>query len=455
MIEQDAEIEWLKAGVSCAVLLERLPPPWRLDPAESIRRSLKYRRGTGEILIVNHDGHGWWDPLSDRKGDIFTLVQHLDPGLSFGAARRMLRDFVGIVPSFPEAVCTRRTRASPIPIVQRWDRCQNLSRGSPAWLYLARQRGLPERILAAAHAADAIREGHRGSAWFAHRDGAGLLTGIEMRGPAWRNFSAGGGKTLFRLPGGPGRLTRVAVCESAIDALSLAAIESSRRDTLYAATAGGIGPATITALQEPLRNFAADPAGILIAATDADTAGRRCATRLAGMAAEAGVRFDAILPPDRLNDWNGACARRRRGQVAEYDAGLAAALHHGQQEASVARQAVQLGDDQHSPAGTAGSQRGGQLRPIGALAALHLAELRHHLAPSLSDVGGDRLALRLKAKAGSVLAIGRDPEIADKTGVGRGRSQSLGRVYHFGKRTFDRVIRSARLESRLRRSTYS
>ena len=31
MSEQDAEIERLKASVSCAALLERLPPVWRLD----------------------------------------------------------------------------------------------------------------------------------------------------------------------------------------------------------------------------------------------------------------------------------------------------------------------------------------------------------------------------------------------------------------------------------------
>jgi hypothetical protein len=310
MHEQNAEIEWLKAGVSCAALLERLPPVWRLDRAESSRCSLKYRRGTGEILIVNHDGHGWWDPLSDRKGDIFTLVQDLDPGLSFGAARRLLRDFVGIAPTFPEAVRMRRTRASSLSIIQRWNKCQPLSDGSPTWRYLVARRGLPERILMAARMADAIREGPRGSAWFAHRDAAGLLTGIEMRGADYRNFSAGGGKTLFRLPGDPGRLTRVAVCESAIDALSLAAIERERRATLYAATAGGMGPATIAALQQLLQDLMTDPAGLLIAATDADTAGRRYASRLEALATEAGVRFAAILPPSGVNDWNDAlCAR--------------------------------------------------------------------------------------------------------------------------------------------------
>ena len=139
MSEQDAEIERLKAEVNCAALLERLPPVWRLDRAESTRRSLKYRRGTGKILIVNHDGRGWWDPLSDRKGDIFTLVQHLDPGLNFGEARRMLREFAGIAPTFPEALRARRTRASILSVVQRWERRLPLSGGSPAWLFLDRK----------------------------------------------------------------------------------------------------------------------------------------------------------------------------------------------------------------------------------------------------------------------------------------------------------------------------
>jgi hypothetical protein len=307
MSRQEEEIERLKVGVSCAALLEHLAPAWRLDRAESTRRSLKYRRGAGEIVIVNHGGRGWWDPLSEAKGDIFTLVRHLDPGLSFAEAQRVLRGFAGLAPVFPETLrATRTWAAARLPVPLRWERRSRLSCGSPAWRYLAGQRGLPETILVAARMADAIREGPRGSAWFAHRDGAGRLTGIEMRGPDYRNFSAGGGKALFRLPGGSGRLRRVAVCEAAIDALSLAAIENLRRDTLYAATAGGMGPATVTALRELLQVLTTDPAGLLVAATDADTAGRRYAARLAQLAAEAAVPFDAILPPNGLNDWNDA-----------------------------------------------------------------------------------------------------------------------------------------------------
>lgn len=306
MTEYDEEVERLKASVSCAVVLERLPPVWRLDAAESTRRSLKYRRGAGEIIIVNHDGRGWWDPLSEAKGDVFTLVQHLDPGLDFGAARRVLRGFAGMSPSFPAALRKQRSRASLIPVALRWEHRPRLSHGSATWLYLTGERGLPEHILLAARTADAIREGQNASAWFAHRDGAGGIVGIEMRGPAWRNFSAGGEKMLFRLTGGPGFLPRLAVCEATIDALSLAAIEGLRGDTLYAATAGGIGPATIEALRHLLRTIAADPAGVLVAATDADVAGRHYAARLAELAAEAGVRSAAVLPPDGINDWNDA-----------------------------------------------------------------------------------------------------------------------------------------------------
>jgi Toprim domain-containing protein len=65
-----------------------------------------------------------------------------------------------------------------------------------------------------------------------------------------------------------------------------------------------MGPESIIALQQLLRDLADNPAGLLIAATDADVAGRRHAVRLETLATEAGVRFETILPPNGLNDWN-------------------------------------------------------------------------------------------------------------------------------------------------------
>ena len=55
--------------------------------------------------------------------------------------------------------------------------------------------------------------------------------------------------------------------------MSIATVERLRADTLYVATAGGMGPATLTALELQLRKLSGRPDGVLIAATDNDRAG--------------------------------------------------------------------------------------------------------------------------------------------------------------------------------------
>ncbi len=305
MSGHDTELDQLRAGVSCAALLERLQPGWLLDKGGSTPKCLKYRRGAGEVLIINHGGRGWWDPMSDAKGDVFSLTQHLDPGLNFGQVRRLLRGMVGIRPAHPEM---ERGSAKPerpaVPVAQLWVRRRRLGRGSATWGYLTGERALPAAVLAAADLFDAVREGPCGSAWFAHRGHAGELTGIDMRGPDWRGFSKASDKSLFRLPGGTGAPTRLAVCEAPIDALSLAALEGLRADTLYLATTGGMGPQTLACLDALLRDLAAQPEGVLVAATDADQAGERYAQRLAERAQAAGVRWERLVPPSGQNDWN-------------------------------------------------------------------------------------------------------------------------------------------------------
>ena len=200
MNDQDAEIEWLKTEVSCAVLLERLPPVWQLDRAESTHRSLKYRRSEGEIVIVNHHGRGWWDPLSDRKGDIFTLVQQLDPSLNFGEARRMLRGFVGIAPAFPAALRARRTRAASVPVAARWERRSQLSHGSPAWRYLTRNAGDagdPILLYPARAARPRQRCGPAGGSDSQLGQSQDFSRACGCLDQIIREFSAGGDKTLL------------------------------------------------------------------------------------------------------------------------------------------------------------------------------------------------------------------------------------------------------------------
>jgi hypothetical protein len=118
---RDPEIEELRNKVHIAVVLERTPPPWKLDRKESTKLSLKYRRGKGEILIVSHGGKGWWDPTSDAKGDVFSLVQRLEPGINFGHVRKRLREFAGLSPSFPIAERAGRRKALDRSIAERWE----------------------------------------------------------------------------------------------------------------------------------------------------------------------------------------------------------------------------------------------------------------------------------------------------------------------------------------------
>ena len=167
-------------------------------------------------------------------------------------------------------------------------------------MILAEARCLPTEILTAATAQDVVREGYYGSAWFAHRaDGA--VSHVEVRGPDYKGSLAGGHKTLFLFGQASEDVRRLAITEGPIDALSLAALEGSRRDTLYVATGGGMGPGTLGALQAMLARLATIPDALIASAADANAAGDRYAERHAELAADAGIRFERVRPPEGLD----------------------------------------------------------------------------------------------------------------------------------------------------------
>ncbi len=113
----------------------------------------------------------------------------------------------------------------------------------------------------------------------------------------------GGHKTLFRLRPGVAESTRLVIAEAPIDALSVAAIESLRTDSLYVATGGGMGPGTLAALRAICAELATRPGSIVESAADANRAGDRYAERHAEIARAAGVPVRRLRPPEGL-DWN-------------------------------------------------------------------------------------------------------------------------------------------------------
>jgi hypothetical protein len=297
------DIEELKERVPCAAVLEKAG--FAIDLKESTRKAVKHRRGD-DIVIVIHDGKGWFDPLSDAKGDVFSLVEHLK-GIPFVEVLNHVASLIGLVPSEPIWKRHSRERQPDLGIPYRWRVRPSPWGSSMTWRYLRGERGLPETVLRAAIQQDRLREGPRGSMWAAHVDDDGVVTGWEERGPEWRGFASGGAKILFRL-GSPGA-TRLCVTEAAIDAISLAAIERLRSDSLYLSTGGGWAPATEAAI----RRLASRPGALLVAATDNNEQGEVYAERIAAIGVAASSNFERLKPA--REDWNEELRDQRRGKV--------------------------------------------------------------------------------------------------------------------------------------------
>ena len=285
------EIEELREKVGCSALLAQ--DGWKIDRKESTRRSVKFRRDA-RIVIVIHGDRGWFDPLSDAKGDVFNLAEHLG-ARDFVEAAARVASLSGYVS--PPATWRRETRPAPLRSVgERWSSRSALAPGSATWCYLTEGRGIPEAVVAAAADQNLLREGPHGSMWAAHRNADGELLGWEERGPEWRGFASGGSKDLFRF--GSSDAPRITIVEAAIDGMSLAAIEVQRPDTLYVSTGGGWSPATDRAIRE----LAARPDVRLVAATDNNRQGDVYADRIREIALATCASFARSRP--RADDWN-------------------------------------------------------------------------------------------------------------------------------------------------------
>ncbi|KQZ99917.1 hypothetical protein ASD64_14005 [Mesorhizobium sp. Root157] len=289
---EKADIEELRSRVGCAAVLES--DGFAVDLKQSTRKAIKYRRGD-EIIIVIHHGKGWFDPLSDAKGDVYSLAQHLD-GCDFLEAFVQVASLVEFETTEPKWPRASRVMEPDQSIPDRWAARRKPWRGSATWRYLRDERHVPEQIIRSAIAQNLLREGPRGSMWAAHQGDDGAVTGWEERGLEWRGFAAGSSKVLFRF--GLKDAVRICVTEAAIDAMSLAAIERVRRDTLYVSTGGGWAPATEAAL----RALSARPDMRLVAATDANPQGEAFVSRLREVAGELSCDFERLKPA--AEDWN-------------------------------------------------------------------------------------------------------------------------------------------------------
>jgi Putative Ig domain len=134
------DLEDLRDKVPCGAILET--DGWKLDAKESSKRAVKYRRGEGEIVIATRAGKGWFDPMSDAKGDVFGLSEHIG-GFGFAEALERVGELVGFVASQP--VWRKPIRDKPVSLATtRWNTRPRVKPGSATWVYLTQARGIPE-----------------------------------------------------------------------------------------------------------------------------------------------------------------------------------------------------------------------------------------------------------------------------------------------------------------------
>jgi Protein of unknown function (DUF3991)/Toprim-like len=291
---------------------------YEIDKRDSWRGSTVMRRGADKIVVKrNRNGHYVFFSVRDDKdnGTIIDFLQRRQR-MSLGAVRKALRPWIGkpavIRPLSPKLGPVSKDR---IGVESAYRRMLPVRRP----LYLEHERCLPAAVLSSWRFAGRIRMDARGNVVFPHFDRKGLC-GYEIKNYRFTGFAAGGTKGLwFSHTGLDDRC--LVLAESAIDALSYAALFPDAADrTRYASLGGkpnsqqpGLIKATIARLPERSE---------IVAAFDADDGGRNLVDviRLVveGLAIRGGrtdLIFKVRLPAKDGADWNQILQERSQRNV--------------------------------------------------------------------------------------------------------------------------------------------
>jgi hypothetical protein len=288
-----------------------------LDPKESWRGSAVMRDSNNDKIVIKRDTDSNYVYFSVRdqsdNGSIIDFVQRRLPAgrRTLGNVRVALRPWLG---SGRKASASNHALPlfAPLPVTTK-DRLEVEKQFRfMDWVerhaYLEGERRIPHEVLTAVRFSGAIKVDRRGNAVFPHYDELGLC-GYEIKNAGYTGFSKGGEKGLW-LSRSEDDDYRLVICESAIDALSHAALFPSGV-TRYVSLGGQMNkkqPALLTAMVSKL------PSGAeVIAATDNDDDGLRYADTLVQLlddCARNDLRFTAHRP-GADKDWNQVLQKRQ------------------------------------------------------------------------------------------------------------------------------------------------
>lgn len=282
---------------------------------ESSRAShvLRHPQTGDKVVVAKNESDGHWVYFSVRNerdnGSIIDFVQ-ARRGHNLGEVRKALREWARSPQStmaFSGSTEPSVPRHDSLAVTLAYAAAHHAENSS----YL-NGRGLRRDTLRDRRFEGSWKEDQRANVLFVHRDEGGV-TGFEVKNEGFSGFAPGGMRTLWQSNAFSGD-RRLVVAESAIDAMSYHQLHRDEA-TRYASTAGSASPRTLVVLERAIERMS--PGSTVVAATDADAAGRKLASQIAEIAARhAHVRFIEHRPEPAIGkDWNAVLQRVERDFV--------------------------------------------------------------------------------------------------------------------------------------------
>jgi len=279
---------------------------YEIDRRESWRGSTVLRRGTDKI-VVKRNGNGHYVFFSVREDDDHgTLIDFVQrrQNLGLGAVRQILRPWIGRPATPRQFPALEPTNSDRMRVEWAYQRMADV----PRYSYLEQNRCVPAVVLSSPRFVGRMRLDCRGNTVFPHFDATGLC-GYEIKNRGFTGFAAGGQKGLwFSHTRREDR--RLILTESAIDALSHAALFPDAKDqTRYASLGGKPSRRQMGLLRAVTAKLPEETE--IVAAFDADAAGRRLSDEIRQVVANVASRtersdliFKSHLPTQEGEDWN-------------------------------------------------------------------------------------------------------------------------------------------------------
>lgn len=278
-----------------------------IDRKSSGRNSVAMKHADGNKIIIAMDRNKWvyFNVHDDRdNGTIIDFVMNRRR-INMGEARKVLRPWVGSATPLPRPDASQYvTRLEPVPLdlVGVRARLAAMKPIPPDHAYLTGQRCIPTALLTADHLLERVLVDHRNNAVFPHWNHHGLC-GYEVKNTGFSGFAPGGVKGLWGSRKNKGD-THLVIAESAIDALSYAALHNTPGMRLVS-TAGQMNPDQPALLFSAMNGM---PAGSeIIAAMDHDDGGDKLAEQIKTVfeaLKRSDIAFRRHSPPTAGQDFN-------------------------------------------------------------------------------------------------------------------------------------------------------